>query len=725
MEDSQLHREDYLDDFDEIEARYEELSSKIDQGLNPFSFSELKFVKGLRFEDLRLEKDFSDEDKSMSRVLGIKSKSKSKSKSKELVKDVAGIGKVKEEGYWTDIITHVSVKDFLRQYFKDGVGILKKEFLGYLEFEFPNLVTSNEVKDRLRDLLSADKNSKFVSLNALEVATRDVGLELMVKNIAFDVEGKMIESKAVIHEEILKELTEAHEILECRKRDLDKREDALVDRETKVLRFENKFMVEFKEKTEKMAAEVKDKIAKEVGVQMKRLQGLERNVNEMIKMARTKQQTLTKSELGVKSNTVESASKLKSRISSLEKSNEVLKTKLSVLELELKTSKSTVQKLNEDLSRLRTRNSILEQTLISSTRRPDPEKPEKLEASNLFNKSGTLTAKQEPDKKPSIVNEPGIFINLISILLNYSKLSNPDSDSKRSLNQGLSIINENFHLIEVFSPAFNKLVPALIETFPFIHKHKNKKDLLQILNFFGILVIYAWSDGENRTEKTFGDCNLEFEASSTVWKQKIAAIKKGVKRKPVFPLFANHLVHKVLCFYLGKWMGFKGNKRISLISAFLMAFLAVSQKKVMKALEFIKGYLDEELVESDLGLYVHVLVTFIDAADDIGNLSCQILLSLTVEYLPQVISQCSREAIISKLSESCKKALISGQKLGPLTNYEESLIVLIQKLSSDDSIQSYLKSQNLIEILASRALSSKTEPFFKSKLSSIIQNLSN
>ena len=707
-----------MDDPDEIEARYEELSSKIDQGFNPFTFSEFKLTQGLKFEDLRLDEDLSDVEKSLGRVL--------QGKAGRAENDVKERKKGRERLDWTDVITHASVKGFLRQYFPNDAKISKNEFLGYLEFEFPNLITSAEVKERLFDSLSADEASKFVSFSALEIATRDAGLEFMIKNIAFDVENSLKESKAAIHEQILKELTEAHKILEWRKEELDKRENLLVDRETKVLRIENKFMVEFREKIEKMAAEVKEKIAKEVTAQMKRLQGLERNVNDMVKMARTQKQNLTRPELMSKTSGVESASKLKSRISSLEKSNEVLKTKLSILELEIRSDKSTIQKLSEDLSRLRKRNSILEQTLASPAHRLDPEKPdrvEKLETSTI--KPEVSAIKQEPEKKPSMNNEPTIFITLVSMLLNNFRLSISAPDNKKSSSQRLSIIKEEFPLIEAFFPAFNKLVPTLIEAFPFIHKHKNKKDQLQILNFLWVLVIYAWSDDERTAEKAFNANNLAFESSSAIWKQKIAVIKKRVKRKPAFPLFANLLVQKAICFYLDKWMNKRGNKRISLISAFLMVLLAVSQKKVMKALEFIKGYLDEELVETDLAQYIQMLVFFIDTADEIGNLSCQILLSLTVEHLPQVISQCSNESIISKLCQSCKKALISGQKHGSVTDYEESLIVLIQKLSSNDSIQSYLKSLNLIDILASRALSSSNNPFFKSKLSSIIQNLSN
>lgn len=724
MEESRWQKHITWDDPEEIEARYKELSSKFDKGINPFSFSEFKLSQGLKHEDLSFNEDSSQ--RPPSRVL--------QKKHEKIVNDMKEVSKSNADLHWSDIITHVSVQEFLKQYFAKNTKILTNEFLGYLEFEFPNLVNSLEVRDKLLSLLSVDRNSKYVSLNALEVATREFGLEEMIQNVAFDVEDSMKESKAVIHEQILKELTEAQEILESRKADLDKREAGLVARETKVLRAENKMMVEFREKIEKMAASAKEKVAKEVNAQMRRLQGLERNVNDLVKLARNKQQTLTRSELSVKSTAGDNASKYKARISSLEKSNEVLKTKLSILELETKSDKSTIQKLNDELSRLRARSSMLEQSLSSSSRRLDSEKQDRLDKSSLNDKSNPSdkseiqAIKEEPEKKQKIVYESGIFISLLSTIIKCCKLTLPviqAPGSPRSVSQRLSIIEEDLNLGEVFFPAFNKIVPNLIESFPFIHKHKNKEDQLEILNFLWTLLIYAWSDDAPRGERVFNPNNLAFDACTTVWKQKLAAIKKKVKRKPVFTLFANQLVHKVISFYLDKWIDCKGNKRFALISAFLLVLLAVSQKKVVKGLEFIKDYFAEDEAEGDFDQYVHVLVHLLDAPDETSNLSCQILLSLTANHLPQVISQCSNESTLSKLSESCKKALISGQKLNTLTDYEESLIVVLQKLSSNEFVQAYLKSQNLLEILSSRAQSSISNSFFKNNLSSIIRNLSN
>ena len=723
MEESRWQKHITWDDPEEIEARYKELSSKFDKGINPFSFSEFKLSQGLKHEDLSFNEASSSGQRPPSRVLQIKHD--------KIVNDMKEVSKSNGELHWTDIITHESVKDFLKQYFSKNTKILTNEFLGYLEFEFPGAVNSLEVRDKLLALLSVDKNSKYVSLNALEVATRDFGLEEMIQNVAFEVEDSMKESKAVIHEQILKELTEAQEILEARKADLDKREAALTARETKVLRAENKMMVEFREKVEKMAASAKDKVAKDLNGQMRRLQGLERNVNDLVKLARNKQQTLTRSELSVKSTAGDNASKFKARISSLEKSNEVLKTKLSILELETKSDKSTIQKLNDELSRLRARSSMLEQSLNSSSRRLDSEKQEraeKPEKPNQGDRSEIATIKEEPEKKQKVVYEAGIFISLLSVIIKCCKLTLPviqAPGSPRSVSQRLSIMEEDLNLGEVFFPAFNKIIPGLVESFPFIHKHKNREDQLEILNFLWTLLIYAWSDDAPRGERAFNPNNLPFESSTTIWKQKLAGVKKKVKRKPVFTLFANHLVHKVVSFYLDKWLECKGNKRFSLISAFLLVLLAVSQKKVMKGLEFIKDFFAEDVAESDFDQYVHVLVHLLDAPDDASTLSCQILLSLTANHLPQVISQCSNESTLSKLCESCKKALTSGQKLNTLTDYEESLIVVLQKLSSNDFVQSYLKSQNLLEILSSRAQSSISNSFFKNNLSSIIRNLSN
>jgi hypothetical protein len=161
-----------------------------------------------------------------------------------------------------------------------------------------------------------------------------------------------------------------------------------------------------------------------------------------------------------------------------------------------------------------------------------------------------------------------------------------------------------------------------------------------------------------------------------------------------------------------------------LTSAFLLVLLTVSQKKLLKALFYIKDHLSQDFPE-DLDRFIQVLVCLLDSPDETSSVACEVLLSLTVDHLPQVSIQCSNDLLVFKIAEACKKAIMEGQKLNSISDTEESLTVFLQKLSSNEVLSSMFKTQGLIEILASRALSCGNNSFFKNNLNSIIRNLSN
>lgn len=709
MEESRWRKHVTWDDPEEIEAKYEELSSKIENVLNPMSLSEFKSgIEGLKSTSTGLKEEFDSGRKGPSQIL--------QKKHEKIVFEIKDVQSKSGELHWTDIITHSSVKEFLKQYFPKSGKILTNEFLGFLEFEFPSYLASESVRDEIVNLLSVDKGSKFISINALQLLTRDIGLDEFVEQIYERVDDSLRESKAVINEQILQEVTEIKDILDSRSIDLDKRESKLAARESKLLKLENMLLTDFKEKLEKQAAAVRDKLSKEINTQMKRLQGLERNINDLVKLARSKQQSLTRSELSLKSSSAsDTASKLKARISSLEKSNECLKTKLSILELENKTDKANISKLTEELTRVKARSSMLEQSL-SSAKKPEPEKPVEVSV-----------VKEEPEKKVQVKNDPGLFLSLLATFIKCCKLTLPvfhAPNSPRSVSHKVSMIEEESSIGEMFFPAFNKLVPSLVECAPYIQKLKNKEDQVEIVDFLWKMLIYAWSEDFPQGDRKFNPNNLGFEPTSAVWRQKLASIRKKPTRKPLYSLFSNLSVHKVLSFYLLKWVNSKSSQKLSLISSFLLILTSVSAKKILTGLNFVKEHFCEEFSNEGFAEFVHVLVALLDSPDDISSIACEVLLSLTVDHLPEVLSQCCNESVVFRISEACKKVLINGMKIGTITDQEESLIVLLQKLSSNEYLQIQFRSQGLIEILMQRAAHSSSNSFFQNNLDSIIRNFS-
>ena len=467
------------DNPEEIEAKYEELSLKIDNVLKPLTISEIQTTKQQKTlekmmtsgENLRTELDLltKQQPRTPSRSL--------QKKHEKLVFEMKDMQSQCGDLAWTDVITNTDVRMFLEQYFPNSVTIATVDFLAFLEFEFPQYMNSESVKDELVHMLTVENKPNSISLNALELLTRDSGLERFMKMIFNRVDESIKENKAQINEEILQHVTEIKEMLDKKSAELDKRESKLSIREHKLDRLESVILTETKEKLEKTANSIKEKLTKEINLQMKRMQGLERNISDMIKLARSKQQTLTRSELSMKNSGGDSGfNKYKARISSLEKSNECMKTKLSLLELETKADKQTIAKLTDEISRIKARSSMLEQSL-SAKSKPEPEKPIEVPV-----------IKEEPIKETiKIIAETELIFSLITTLLNCCKITLPvlhGPPSPKSTSNKLSILEDSdSSLGEIFFPAFNILVPGLIECVPYIYKLKAKNEQVILLKF--------------------------------------------------------------------------------------------------------------------------------------------------------------------------------------------------------------------------------------------------
>ena len=729
MEESRWRKHVTWDDPDEISAKYEELSSKIDTVLKPLSISEFQ-AASLRDKGICDLKPSSNSLRRELDILSTNSQPRTPSKTlqkrhEKLVSEMKDIQSHSSSLSWLDVITNPETRAFLEQYFPKSSRISNTDFLAFLEFEFPHYVNSEAVKEEIITMLSLDQSSGCISLNALELLSRSQGLEEAIKQIYMRVDENIQENKELINSEILQEVTEIKEMLDCKSIELDKREARVLARENKLLRLESTLLSEFKEKLEKTAAGVKDKLAKEINVQMKRMQGLERNISDMIKLARSKQQVLSRSELSMKnSGTDSTAGKLKSRIAGLEKSNECLKTKLSVLELESKADKMTINKLNEEHQRIKARSSMLEQSLATA-KKAEPEKPIEI----------MIPVKEEPKKTDSEVismsPELSLVLSITSVLINCCRVTLPvvhGPPSPRSISAKTSIMEDpaETSLGEIFFPAFNVLVPSLAEVLPFVYKLKKKEDQEVLVKFLWELVLYAWSEEMPLNyDRKFYPNNLPFNPITGFWKHKLAGERDKASKRPVYQLFANLSVHKILGFYFLKWMNSRSSAETSLFSAFLLILTSTSKKRILSALVFLKNSINEVFGEADIKGCITVLVALLEYSDEIGGISCEILLALSVEHLSALIAQCCCENNAGIITEVCKKAVAVGMKTGGISDFEEALVVLIQKLSGQESLQIVIKQQGLGEVLMQRANSVPDNTFFQNNVNSIVRNLSN
>lgn len=726
MEESTWRKHVSWNDPEEFEAKYEMISSKVDNALKPFSISDFT-------ADPSQGKDFSKSkisNESLKKELNYLSGSQKPStpsknlqkKHEKISNEIKDMQKQSNDLMWSDIITHPQVTEFMKRYFPRSYKILCSDFLSFLQYEYPHLVADDDVKDEIISMLTVDQNSEYISLNALQLSTRDYGLESFLQQLNTRLEDSFKESKAQINEQIIQEVTEIKEMLDSRSVELEKKEAKLLARENKILRIENTLATEFRDKLEKLASSTREKLMKDLNGQMKRLQGLERNVNDMIKLARSKQQVLTRSELSMKASGSENSSvnKFKARITSLEKSNEVLKTKLSILEMESKADKATISRLSEELNRVKARSSMLEVSL-SSMKKPETEKIVEV----------PVMIKEEPEKK-NIQKITGLEVlvplSLMNTLLQCCQVTLPvlHMPSSPKSHKASVFEEDGMTLGELFFPAFNKIVPCIVECIPFIHKLKKKDEQSNLIKFFWQLLMYAWNEEfPVQADRRFNPNNLSFDPTTTVWKKKLSTIKAKASRRPLYPLFTNQTVHKILCSYLFKWMNSrdKANTELSLTSAFLIIVTSTSKKRIVTSLNYIKGIIEEHYKETDIKNCVTVLVALLDSPDDIGSLSCEILLGLTVDHLSDVLAQCSNEMTIFKITEACKRVLMSGMKTGIVSDLEEGMIVLLQKFSGNEYFQGLIKQQGISDVLTQRMQNVKNNTFFTSNVNSILRNI--
>jgi hypothetical protein len=719
MEENRWRKHVTWDNPEEIEAKYEELSSKIDNVLNPLTISEFQ-VSQKRLKQSEQFKGTNQglrtELESLSQYQKPRTPSKSlQKKNEKLAFEMKDMQSQCGDIHWTDVISNPEVRSFLQQYFPSASKISIIDLLGFLEFEYPYYLESQAVKNEIAYTLTLDSNSGHISLNALEILTRDCGLENFISQVYSRVDESIKESKAQINDEILQEVTEIKEMLDSRSVELERKEAMIIAKENKLLKLETSLFNDFKERLEKLAYQTKDKLNKEMNLQMKRMQGLERNINDMIKLARNKQQSLNKSELSVKNSGNDSlAGKLKARISSLEKSNECMKTKISLMELETKADKSTILKLTDELQRIKSRNSMLEQSFIA--KKSEPEKP-----------AEPIVTKEEPIKERLKVDpETELVFSIVNILITCISVTLPVIHAPASPRASL-IEDIEPSLGETFFPAFNLLVPALIETVPHLYKLNKKDEQTVILKFLWELLVYAWAEQTPvHQDRKFHPNNLNFTPVTPFWKQKLTQERAKASRRPVYNLFSNLTVHKILGFYLLKWMqNKKSTPELILLSSFIISLTSTSKKRIILGLNHIKSLIPELLEEINIKNCINVLVALLDSPDEISAIACEILLSLTVDHLNLVITQCNNEFTMYSIVEASKKAVVNGLKNGNINDFEEGLVIILQKISFSDNIQAYMKQLNLLDVLVQRSSTVQNNSFFQNNLNSIIRNLSN
>ena len=149
-----------------------------------------------------------------------------------------------------DVITDKKTRRMLKKNFKNKKGTkIKKlrfsEFYDIIAEEFrlllDNLTSEEEesFKSELFNLLSINFDDE-ISLNALEILTKEKGLNHSIEDIFKKIKSETEENKRrIINESILHEMDELKNILEKKKSDILKRESILSQREETLVKHEN------------------------------------------------------------------------------------------------------------------------------------------------------------------------------------------------------------------------------------------------------------------------------------------------------------------------------------------------------------------------------------------------------------------------------------------------------------------------------------------------------
>ncbi|CAG9324495.1 unnamed protein product [Blepharisma stoltei] len=634
-----------------------------------------------------------------------------------------------------DVISNHEVKEFMKKYYKESDEITTKEFIDCLEFEYPLLMDTEGIKEELAQILSIG-GQKTISLNALEIFTRDQGLENSIAALKTQIIENIQDSKKQINAQIVDELMDIKDALDIKSQELDQREEEVSFKEKEILDREENLMSDIQERVLTYANQAREKIKSEINVQLKRLKSLEETVSDKLKLLKSKLEP-KKTGTDFSKSQDANANKYKARIQSLEKSNEHLKNKLNTIEAESKNDKNAILKLQEEISRLKSRNSMLEQSVMQKSKIIEPEK---------VVTPTPITVEKESTKLISMTPELSISINTIYTLLNCSRLTvsyiAAPSSPRSVASHRTSIITDDVqgNIGEIYYPSFNTLAPQLIELLPFIDKLKNCQAQFTMLWGLWELLIFAQNNHTDNVERRYCPNNLEFIPSTEVWKKKLAQGKPKSSRRPLYQLFSSNSIHKAIGYYLSKLIEKKGkNQRskeiiqLSLISSLLALLLSISKKRIEIALLNIKNLITDpdnqdtvvDILLVDIKGSIQTILHFLELSDELSCHAIDILLSLTIDqsYFSYFIQQCQNQQVIITISEACRKVVARGLRSGKAEEFEESLLILLQRLTSQESLRSLFREQGICEILLQRSRNCEDQGFFTSNLNSIIRNL--
>lgn len=612
-----------------------------------------------------------------------------------------------------DIISNPEVLDFLQRHFLDQTDIPTEDFLRAVERDYFELTA--EVSEELVRRITTDP--EYVSLNRLKILTEREGLEGVIQGIIEELAEQERESEDQVNETILTEIAELNEMITEKAKTLDLRESKVAAQAKDLQVQKNRLLDRIQSEAEETAQRCIADIKSQGSVQLKRLQRLEKLLNERFKTCKAKS---VQPEKPVKNDTEKLASenaRLKSRILALEKTVDALKGRNQGLEGELEATRSQVEKTSEELGRLKGRNAYLEQVA------GDYKKLRESQSSKVFEPS-------PPSLPPATLPSPSpaLCLSLLDLLVTGLRDTLPiflaPSSSSKSLacSQISSARSSLIGLGEIWPgfgrllyPTFNILVPRLVEALPMtIEEGMGMEGVLALLF---ALVSRTYADSLEDREGFIFPEKLDFQPRSASWD--LSNIKKSKGRvQSIYSVFSRSPYQKLAVQMLTKLLTFPV-LAVSLQASVLVLLLSDSLKSLEKALRCLKSHLTESRTKAEACSFLTAdpndPLTCVEAVFGLGKeplsvLVCEILLLLLVE---RSLGTQQRQW----------NGLLSAAEHAKDTELEEYIVVLVQKLVANGSL--HLQNTTILAKLVNRheelrARSSPQARFLMDNLASIL-----
>lgn len=413
----------------------------------------------------------------------------------------------KNELEFLDIISDQETLEFL-----DRLKKKKNENFLYLSYFFNELIEecqlafkTGEEKDLLYLILQekiTTNNQYQISLNALEIFTKENGLKYSVIEILEDIRKKMEKiQKEEIDQLVFDEINIIKEMLEKKNKELNEKEKNLINYEREICERENKLQEIFDNLSQNSKMKLENFFKEQMSQMNKRIYLAEKNLKSKLKLIESK--IKEKKTLIQESSTKKDDLKYKSKIQSLEKNNEFLKLKIQELEKKIVQEKENSQLLSNKMNKITLKNTNQEK-IIKDLQKSTQSQENNISQSNLLMKNSEIVEKEENSNeegerivsKRTVIKKNSddsiILFNLFEGISSSLKTTLPiflREENETSLNDEET---KNFDLGSIFYPNFNKIVCNLIEMAPIINKKYEIKCIHNYIDFFLKMVTFAF-----------------------------------------------------------------------------------------------------------------------------------------------------------------------------------------------------------------------------------------